>query len=140
MLAPMFWTSNRISRGWRCGACAAGWARAAGAIGVAGALLLGGAAWAEDPKLPLSHDEDAGRTIYIQPRLSPTEDSMHSHGATLGVQNKDGRGAYIGTDTSTERPKYSVGGESGGDLSFSAGVESDGKENHGVKAGVKIRY
>ena len=102
--------------------------------------MASAAARAEDPKVPLSHDEDAGRTIYLQPRLSPTQDSMHSHGATVGVQNKDGRAAYIGTDTSAERPLYSVGGESGGDLSFSAGVESDGKDKHGVKAGVRIRY
>lgn len=104
------------------------------------ALCVGWAAvaHAEDPKLPLSHDEDT--TVYVQPKLAPTEESMRSQGATVGVQGKDGRAAYIGTDTSAARPRYSVGGESGGDLSFSAGVESDGKTKHGVKAGVRIRY
>jgi len=97
-----------------------------------------GLAHAEDPKLPLSHDDR--RTVYIQPRLSPTQDSMRSHGATVGMQRPDGRGAYIGTDTSTERPRYSAGGESGGALSFSGGVESDGKDHHGIKAGIRIRY
>ncbi|RYF72066.1 MAG: hypothetical protein EOO29_29005 [Comamonadaceae bacterium] len=97
-----------------------------------------GAAQAEDPKLPLKLDEEA--TVYVQPKLAPTEESMRSEGATVGVQAKDGRKAYIGTDTSAERPRYSVGGESGGNLSFSAGVDSDGKADHGVKAGVRIRY
>ncbi|MDA7414862.1 hypothetical protein PGB34_00665 [Xenophilus arseniciresistens] len=104
------------------------------------ALVLAGPAQAEDPKLPLAHDEHSERTVYIQPRLSPTEDSMHTQGATVGVQAKDGRSAYMGTDRSTAQPRYSVGAESGGDLSFSAGVESDGKEHHGVKAGIRIRY
>lgn len=108
--------------------------------GLLAAVCLGaaGVAHAEDPKLPLSHDE--GSTVYVQPKLAPTEDSMRSQGATVGVQGKDGRAAYIGTDTSADRPRYSVGGESGGDLSFSAGVETDGKADHGVKAGVRIRY
>jgi len=104
------------------------------------ALALAGTARAEDPKLPLAHDEHAGRSVYIQPKLSPTEDSMHTQGATVGVQAKDGRSAYMGTDRSAELPRYSVGAESGGNTSFSAGVESDGKEHHGVKAGIRIRY
>lgn len=133
MLRGMFLSIPRFQPRWS--------GRRLGAFGLLAALLLGwGAARAEDPKLPLAHDEDPGRTVYLQPRLSPTEDSMHSHGATVGVQNKDGRGAYVGTDTSAEHPKYSVGAESGGDLSFSAGVESNGKDDHGVKAGIKIRY
>jgi hypothetical protein len=33
-----------------------------------------------------------------------------------------------------------VGGSTGGNTSFSAGVESDGKQNNGVKAGITIKY
>ena len=35
---------------------------------------------------------------------------------------------------------YSLGASTGGDVSFSAGAHTDGKDNKGVKAGVTIRY
>ena len=33
-----------------------------------------------------------------------------------------------------------LGGSTGGNVSFSGGVQTDGKNNNGVKAGVTIRY
>ncbi|KGF78021.1 hypothetical protein IA69_33130, partial [Massilia sp. JS1662] len=78
--------------------------------------------------------------IYVSPNLSPTEKSATANGGTLGVQNKDGSGAYGGVDTSNGRPNYSLGASTGGSVSFSAGAHSDGKDNKGVKAGVTIRY
>lgn len=56
------------------------------------------------------------------------------------MQRPDGSGTYIGTDTSMPRPVYSLGGSTGGSLSFNGGVTSDGKSNNGVKAGVTIKY
>ena len=97
-----------------------------------------GAAGAEEPKLPISSDDKG--SLYVAPKVTPTETSMDTHGATVGVQRKDGSALHGGMDTSSERPTYSVGGSTGGDVSFSAGAESDGKDKHGVKAGIKIRY
>lgn len=93
---------------------------------------------AEEPKLPIDTDDKG--SVYIAPKVSPTETSVDTHGATVGVQRKDGSSLYGGMDTSTPRPTYSVGGSTGGDVSFSAGAESDGKDRHGVKAGVQIKY
>ncbi|MBN8751302.1 Uncharacterised protein [Xylophilus ampelinus] len=95
-------------------------------------------AHADEPKLPIDSDEKG--SVYVAPKVTPTETSMEAHGATVGVQRKDGSGLYGGMDTSTTRPTYSVGGSTGGDVSFSAGAESDGKDRHGVKAGVQIKY
>jgi len=95
-------------------------------------------AHADDPKLPIDNDDKG--SVYVAPKLSPTETSVETHGATVGVQRKDGSGLYGGMDTSTTRPTYSVGGSTGGNVSFSAGAESDGKDKHGVKAGVQIKY
>ena len=95
-------------------------------------------AHADEPKLPIDSDEKG--SVYVAPKVTPTETSMEAHGATVGVQRKDGSGLYGGMDTSTTRPTYSVGGSTGGDVSFSAGAESDGKDMHGVKAGVQIKY
>lgn len=101
------------------------------ALGCAGAI-------AQTPKVPLQSDEKG--TLYVEPKLSPTETSMETRGATVGVQRPDGSGAHTGVDTSGQRPTYSVGGSTGGNISFSAGVESDGAEKKGVKAGVEIKY
>lgn len=96
------------------------------------------AALAQAPKVPIESNDDGA--IYVSPNLSPTEKSATANGATLGVQNKDGSGAYGGVDTSGARPSYSLGASTGGNVSFSAGAHSDGKDNKGVKAGVTIRY
>lgn len=93
---------------------------------------------ADEPKLPIDNDDKG--SVYVAPKVTPTETSVESHGATVGVQRKDGSGLYGGMDTSGTRPTYSVGGSTGGNVSFSAGAESDGKERHGVKAGVQIKY
>ena len=66
--------------------------------------------------------------------------SMESKGAMVGAQRPDGSSKYIGVDTSGTRPTYSLGGSTAGDLSYSAGVFSDGKEKKGVKAGVTLKY
>ena len=95
-------------------------------------------AHADEPKLPVDTDDKG--SVYIAPKVSPTETSVEAHGATVGVERKDGSSLYGGMDTSTTRPTYSVGGSTGGNVSFSAGAESDGKDRHGVKAGVKIKY
>jgi hypothetical protein len=96
------------------------------------------AALAQAPKVPIESNDDG--SIYVSPHLSPTEKSATANGATLGVQNKDGSGAYGGVDTSGARPSYSLGASTGGNVSFSAGAHSDGRANKGVKAGVTIRY
>ncbi len=90
------------------------------------------------PKVPIQTDDKG--SVYVAPNVSSSETSMESKGATVGVQQKDGSGVYTGMDTSTPRPTYSVGGSTGGNTSFSAGVNSDGKENKGVKAGITIKY
>lgn len=109
--------------------------------GLAGLLLAvapAAAAWADEVKLPVDSDDKG--SVYVAPKLSPTETSMHTEGAVVGVERKDGSGLYGGMDTSSSRPSYSVGGSTGGTVSLTGGVESDGKEKHGVKAGVKIKY
>ncbi|MDN6887521.1 hypothetical protein QMO14_28465 [Variovorax sp. CAN2819] len=103
---------------------------------VLGMLCL--AATAEPIKLPVDSDEKG--SVYVAPNVNPTETSATVDGATVGVQRPDGSGTYIGTDTSTPRPTYSLGGSTGGNLSFSGGVQTDGKNNNGVKAGVTIKY
>lgn len=102
------------------------------------AFCAGASALADPVKLPVDSDDKG--TVYVAPNVIPTEDAAHAKGATVGVERPDGSGTYVGTDTSTPRPVYSVGASTGGDVSFSAGVQSDGKTNNGVKAGVKIRY
>ncbi len=94
---------------------------------------------ADDPvKVPLKSNDNG--SIYVQPNVSSTEDSVNTKGAVMGVQRKDGSGAYAGVDTGTPKPTYSLGASTGGNTSFSAGVQSDGKENSGVKAGLTIKY
>ncbi|MGJ7509648.1 hypothetical protein [Variovorax sp. GT1P44] len=94
--------------------------------------------FAEDLKLPLD-SSDKG-TVYVNPNVTPTETSVNTNGATLGVERPDGSGLRAGVDTSAERSKYSVGASTGGKRSFSADAFSDGKNNAGVKAGVTIKY
>lgn len=93
---------------------------------------------AEPVKLPVDADDKGA--VYVAPNVNPTETSAEMHGATVGVEKKDGSGAYIGTDTSTTRPVYSVGGSTAGNVSFTGGVSSDGKANNGVKAGINFKY
>lgn len=98
-----------------------------------------GAALAADPvKVPIESNDNG--SIYVQPNVSSTADSVTTQGAVMGVQRKDGSGAYAGVDTATPKPTYSLGATTSGTTSFSAGVQSDGKENNGVKAGVTIKY
>jgi hypothetical protein len=96
------------------------------------------AAVAEPVRVPVDSDEKG--TIYVAPNVSPTETSAYTKGATIGVERPDGSGTYIGTDTSTPRPTYSLGASTGGNVSLTGGVLSDGKNNNGVKAGVTIKY
>ena len=96
------------------------------------------AALAQSPKLPINSDDQG--TAYVNPNLSSTEKSLETRGATVGVERRDGSGAYGGVDTSGARPTYLLGGSTGGNTSFSAGASSDGKSNTGVKAGVTIKY
>ena len=100
--------------------------------------MLGFASRAEPIKLPVDSDEKG--SVYVAPNVNPTETSATVNGATVGVQRPDGSGTYIGTDTSTPRPTYSLGASTGGNVSFSGGVQSDGKASNGVKAGVTIKY
>ncbi|MET3181558.1 UNVERIFIED_ORG: hypothetical protein ABIC43_004733 [Variovorax guangxiensis] len=100
--------------------------------------VLGLAARAEPIKVPVDSDEKG--SVYIAPNVNLTETSATVNGTTVGVQRPDGSGTYIGTDTSTPRPTYSLGASTGGNVSFSGGVKSDGKANNGVKAGVTIKY
>ncbi len=95
-------------------------------------------AFAEPVKLPVDSDDKG--TVYVAPNVSSTETSAVTKGATLGVERPDGGATYGGVDTSTPRPTYSLGGATGGNTSFSAGLQSDGKANNGVKAGVTIKY
>jgi hypothetical protein len=96
-------------------------------------------AGAEPVKVPVGSDDNKG-TVYVAPNVTSTETSAYTKGATVGVQRPDGSGTYIGTDTSMPRPSYSLGASTGGNMSFSGGVQSDGKSNNGVKAGVTIKY
>ncbi|RST45055.1 hypothetical protein [Variovorax sp. DXTD-1] len=93
---------------------------------------------AEPVRVPVDSDEKG--TIYVAPNVNPTETSAYTKGATIGVERPDGSGTYIGTDTSTPRPTYSLGASTGGNVSLTGGVLSDGKNNNGVKAGVTIKY
>ena len=102
------------------------------------ALLCSTAALAQTPKLPIQSDDKG--SVYVNPNVASTDKSIDTRGATVGVEKKDGSGVYGGVDTSTPRPTYSMGGATGGDVSFSAGATSDGKDNNGVKAGVTIKY
>jgi len=96
------------------------------------------AAMADPVKVPVDSDEKG--TIYVAPNVNSTETSAYTKGATVGVQRPDGSGTYIGTDTSTPRPTYSLGASTGGNVSLTGGVLSDGKSNNGVKAGITIKY
>jgi len=111
---------------------------AAALTGIAIAACVG-PGWAEPVKVPLASDDQKG-TLYVAPNVVPNETSAVTQGATVGVQRPDGAGMYGGMDTSTTRPTYSVGAKTGGDVSFSAGAESDGKDKKAVKAGVTIKY
>ena len=97
-----------------------------------------GLAVAEPVKLPVDNDDKG--TVYVAPNVNPTETSAYTTGATVGVERRDGSGAYVGADTSTPRPTYSLGASTGGNVSLTGGVSSDGKANNGVKAGVTIKY
>lgn len=103
-----------------------------------GLVVCGAGALAQTPKLPLKSD-DSG-TVYVNPNVTSTEKSMDANGATVGVEHPDGSSKYLGVDTSGNRPTYSLGGSTAGDLSYSAGVFSDGKDKKGVKAGVTLKY
>jgi hypothetical protein len=95
-------------------------------------------AFAEPVKLPVESDDKG--SVYVAPNVQSTERSAETNGMTVGVEKKDGAGAYGGVDTSGSRPSYSLGASTGGKTSFSAGATSDGKNNAGVKAGVTIKY
>jgi len=108
-------------------------------------ILVGAsvAAWcsfstAEPVKVPVESSEKG--TVYVAPNVNSTETSAYTKGATVGVQRPDGSGTYIGTDTSMPKPVYSLGASTGGNVSLTGGVSSDGKANNGVKAGVNIKY
>ena len=106
------------------------------AFGLA-ACTLGAAA--EELKLPI--DSDDKRIVYVTPDVVSTDNTVVTKGATVGVQRPDGSTTYGGMNVAGERPTYSLGASTGGDVSFSAGVQSDGrKESAGVKAGVTIKY
>jgi hypothetical protein len=101
------------------------------------------AAWcalasAEPVKIPVDSGEKG--TVYVAPNVNSTETSAYTKGATVGVERPDGSGTYIGTDTSMPKPVYSLGASTGGNVSLTGGVSSDGKANNGVKAGVTIKY
>lgn len=107
-------------------------------VAVLGLAACCAAAFAQTPKVPLKSDDNG--TVYVEPNVSSTERSMESNGATVGVERPDGSSKHIGVDTAGSRPTYSLGGSTAGDLSYSAGVFSDGKEKKGVKAGVTLKY
>lgn len=96
------------------------------------------AAAAQTPKIPFKSDEQG--SLYVAPNVISNETTTETKGATVGVERKDGSSTYGGVDTNGARPTYSLGGATGGSVSYSAGVQSDGKDNKGVKAGVTIRY
>ena len=105
---------------------------------LAAGLTISFSARAQAPQIPLASDEKS--TVYVTPNVSSTENAMQSKGGTVGVLRPDGSSTYTGVDTSGTRPNYSIGASTGGDVSFSAGASSDGKDNKGVKAGVTIKY
>lgn len=96
------------------------------------------AAAAQTPKIPFKSDEQG--SLYVAPNVISNETTTETKGATVGVERKDGSSTYGGVDTAGARPTYSLGGATGGSVSYSAGVQSDGKDNKGVKAGVTIKY
>jgi len=106
-------------------------------MGIASALACGSAC-AQAPKLPVATDDQG--SAYIAPNLTPTDTSVETHGATVGVERHDGGGVRAGVDSSGERPTYSLGGSTPGKISYSVDGFSDGKDNKGVKAGVTIKY
>lgn len=94
---------------------------------------------AEEVKVPIDSNDE--RIVYVAPNVVSTESTVVTNGATVGVQKPNGSTAYGGMNTAGDRPTYSVGASTGGDVSFSAGVQSDGrKESAAVKAGVTIKY
>ena len=95
-------------------------------------------ALAETPKIPFKSDEQG--SLYVSPNVISNDVTTETKGATVGVERKDGSSTYGGVDTAGARPTYSLGGATGGSVSYSAGVQSDGKDNKGVKAGVTIKY
>jgi hypothetical protein len=97
-----------------------------------------GSVFADEIKLPVESG-DRG-TVYVSPNVNSTEDSVNTKGATVGVERPDGSKTFGGMDTSGEKPTYSAGAETGGKTSFSVEAHSDGKNNTGAKAGVKIKY
>ena len=101
-------------------------------------LCCSAAVVAEEVKLPVDSDDKG--TVYVAPIVNPTETSATTTGAAVGVERKDGSAVKAGVERSGERPTYSVGGSTGGKTSFSADVQSDGKANTGVKAGITIKY
>lgn len=96
------------------------------------------AALAQAPKIPFKSDEQG--SLYVSPNVISNDVATETKGATVGVERKDGSSTYGGVDTAGARPTYSLGGATGGSVSYSAGVLSDGKDNKGVKAGVTIKY
>jgi hypothetical protein len=105
------------------------------------AIVLAGsgvAAFSQTPKIPFKSDDQG--SLYVSPNVTSNETTTETRGATVGVERKDGGATYGGVDTSGTRPTYSLGGATGGSVSYSAGVQSDGKDNKGVKAGVTIKY
>lgn len=107
-------------------------------VGVAALFAAAATATAEPVKVPVDSDDKG--TVYVAPNVNPTEKSAYTTGGTVGVERPDGSGAYVGSDTSTPRPSYSLGASTGGNVSLTGGVSSDGKANNGVKAGVTIKY
>ncbi|WP_241660703.1 hypothetical protein [Variovorax guangxiensis] len=106
------------------------------AMGLA-ACIFGAAA--EELKLPIDSDEKG--IVYVAPDVVSNQNTVVTQGATVGIQRPDGSTTYGGMNVAGERPTYSIGASTGGDVSFSAGVQSDGrKESAGVKAGVTIKY
>jgi hypothetical protein len=95
-------------------------------------------AFADELKLPLDSNDKG--TVYVSPNVNSTEDSVNTKGATMGVERPDGSKTFGGMDTSGPKPTYSAGAETGGKTSFSVEARSDGRNNTGAKAGVKIKY
>jgi len=105
---------------------------------IAFGAACGATAFADEPKVPVQTDDKG--SVYVQPKVHSVDKAATVNGATVGVERKDGSAAYGGVETSGEKPTYSVGGATGGSVSYSAGAHSDGKDNRGVKAGITIKY
>ena len=97
-----------------------------------------GSVLAQTPKIPFNSGEQG--SLYVSPNVISNDVATETKGATVGVERKDGSSTYGGVDTAGARPTYSLGGATSGSVSYSAGVQSDGKDNKGVKAGVTIKY